>query len=125
MHLFILSLVISLGFFTPCSKSFCPANVPEKENLTIEDYIEVQKQLQTINPSPLVQEMHAMSGNVMQVEIFESRCESWNKTDDHRCGKKSNSVLEIRKDRQGRRSLHCCVHSFFQQRFQKNYLQLW
>ena len=73
MHLFILSLVISL-VFSPLAANPFALNVPQKENLTIEDYVEVQKQLQMINPSSLVQEMHAMSGNVMQVEIFEARC---------------------------------------------------
>jgi hypothetical protein len=73
MHLFILSLVISLVFSPVVANPFA-LTVPVKENLTIEDYVEVQKQLQTINLSSLVQEMHAKSGNVMNVEVFEARC---------------------------------------------------
>ncbi len=73
MQLFILSLVISL-IFSPLLANPFAMTVPVKENLTIEDYVEVQKQLQTINPSPLVQELHPLTEDFLKVEIFQARC---------------------------------------------------
>jgi hypothetical protein len=73
MQLFSLSLVISL-IFSPLLANPFKITVPTKEKLTIEDYVEVQKQLQALDVAPAVKELYVPGGGFPDLKNFEIRC---------------------------------------------------
>jgi hypothetical protein len=73
MNVFIWSLVIS-SLISPLLANPFAVKVPSKEKLVVEDYLDIQKQLQAIDVTSMLKELYVPDQGLTSFEGFASRC---------------------------------------------------